>query len=178
MSTETLTDVLARYATPREASLGRPLTSPRDVLDMLVALKGHDAFWHDLQVARPVEDADFSQLRAALPNAPFAPQLPVERCLATLGVDAGDIPVVLDDTPATEAVSDAISAAFSADSPTDVARALENLLAQAPIRSAAQRMPVHSSLARGIGLVFLVCSLAGLALGSLTACYKGVTPEA
>jgi len=176
MSTETLTDVLARHAAHRETLLGHPITTSRDVLDLLVANKDHDAFWHELDATHP--DADLPQLRAALPSTPFAADLPVTDCLASMGLDAADIPVVLDDTPATDTIQEAITSAFAADSPKATAQALENLLAESPIRRAMAKMPTRSAVARGVGLVFLVCSLAGMAFGSLTACYKGVTPEA
>lgn len=171
-----LTDVLARHGALRESQLGRPISTPRDVLDLLVSLKGHDPFWSELGATEV--DADLSQLRSALPDAPFARDLPVDRCLAHMGVDAADIPAILDDKPAADAVSDAISTAFEAGGPKEVARALESLLTHAPVHAAMQRMPARSTLARSVGLVFLVCSLAGMAFGSLTACYKGVTPEA
>ena len=176
---ESTTEVLARYAATREAQTGRPVATNRDVLDLLVALRGEDAFWNDLGASLPVDECplDVSQLRAALPGGSFQAELSVEDCLASIGLDRDDITAILDDEPARAAVTQRIAAAFAAGSPQQIACALESLLTESPAAPVLARLRDRHSVARGLATVFTVASLAGMAFGSLTACYKGVTPE-
>ncbi len=178
-TSESTTEVLARYAAVHESATGRPVASNRDVLDLLVALRGEDAFWNDLSSSLPADERplDVSQLRAALPALSFAAGQPVEDCLASIGVQREEIAVILDDAPARQAVSDRIAAAFAAGDPQQVACALEGLLSESPAVPVLRRLADRHAVTRGLATVFTLASLAGMAFGSLTACYKGVTPE-
>lgn len=176
---ESFADVLARYGADREAAIGRPVTTPRDVLDFLVSMKAEENFWQDLEAAQApgVETLDVRPLRNALPDTGFLPGRPADDCLATLGVPPQDISLLLDETAERVDLSSRITQAFSAGSPAEIARSLENLLTDSPTRFMLNKMNGGSAVARCLGTVFKVCLVAGMAFGSLTACYKGVSPE-
>ncbi len=174
-----MAEVLGGYAATREAGLRRAVRSNRDLLDMLVQLKGDDAFWSALEAARAAEDGavDLDAVRVSLPSEPFPADRPVEDCLESVGLDASAIEIVLDDEADRALVDDRIGEAFLADSPQAIAKALESLLSESPTRLVSKRFRDMSALAASYGTLFAVCTLAGLAFGSLAACYKGVTPE-
>ncbi len=178
--TTTLTDVLARAATLHAERTGRTVADPRQLLDMLVAARDDDDFWEDLARAARADDpeVDMQDLRRRLPDAPFPAELGVEDCLARLGLAEADIAAALDGEAVQEAIDRRIAEAFAQDDPKAVARSLEDLLDTPPTGLLARALAHRPALARGLGMVFSVTTLATLAFGSLTACYKGVTPEA
>jgi hypothetical protein len=172
---ELLRDQLLPFGATWRASTGRDLATVRDGLDFLAVMKNREDFWATLAAAsaEPSHAVELRTLRAALPPAPLGGDESVEGRLSSLGLASEEVTGLLAAVARPEGVGDAIRDAFSAGSPQEVARALEQILDTSAEVIATDRHLRRISGSQGASRV--LGSLLGIALFLVGASYA---PEA
>lgn len=185
-STSSLRDLKSRvlpFGLEWREATGRQLSTARDGLDFLTAMKGRDDFWaalvpSDPQTTLPVDTA---ALRAALPSSALPQELDAGECLRSLGLSETDVGLLSVDLDESVLVESAIRSAFQEQTPQKVARALERVLDADRDVVASEcyvgRLSDSPGLGRTLGVLMgTVVLLVGTALASCAAqCGRSTT---
>ncbi len=155
---------------------GRSLTTARDGLDFLAAMKDRDEFWAALSNDGAV---DLVALRRALPAEPLPKEVTPEDHLRSVGLSERDIDIVVESLDASVLIDDAIRSAFDERSPQKIARALERVLDSDRSVVAAEHYAGRLSESRGMGrsLALLMGAVVLLVGTTLAACGPQSVPE-
>lgn len=109
---------------------GRALSTARDGIDFLAAMKSRDDFWTALAPSDAVGayPLDLSNLRALLPTGALGSELAAEEYLRSLGLSDPEIASIVGGLDESDFLEGAIRSAFGQGKPQSVARALERIL--------------------------------------------------
>lgn len=109
---------------------GRALSTARDGIDFLAAMKNRDDFWASLAPDATVGPypLDLSNLRALLPTGALGSELAAEDYLRSLGLSDTEIASIVGGLDESDFLESAIRTAFGQGKPQSVARALERIL--------------------------------------------------
>lgn len=155
-SKSSLTDLKARvspFGVEWRAATARHLSTARDGLDFLTAMRDRDDFWAALVPSDPAAalPVDLAALRAALPTEPLPREVAAEEYLRSVGLSPSEIDAVVGGLDASELIDGAIRSAFEERSPQKIARALERVLDTDRGVLATERYVGRLTESRGIG---------------------------
>jgi hypothetical protein len=169
-STSALEQLRARvlpFGVEWQRETGRSLTTARDGIDFLTAMKGRDDFWDALGSSDST-----TTLRGALPARELPPDLEAADYLRSLGLSDLEITALLTGLDGSVLLDAAIRSAFDEPTPQKVARALERVLDADKDVLATERYVERLAGSSGIGRsVGLLMGTAVLLIGTmLSAC--------
>jgi len=121
---------MARFGAEWSRETGRGLTTARDGVDFLTAMKGRDDFWAALASGDPAAalPIDAAALRSALPSRELPREIEAEDCLRSIGLSESEIDAVMTGLDESLLLETAIRSAFAERTPQKIARALERVL--------------------------------------------------